>query len=1606
MKNLKKILALAIAFVMCFTMFAGALVFSDVPAGGDYSAAITLLSDLGVIAGKPDGSFGINDAITRADAVCLIARLMTGEQNPPKYNNAPVFTDVVPGSYYESSVGYCAALGITSGTGNGQFSPSKTITDGEFVAMLTRALGYDTPEHPLQWPMGNIVVAQQKGLLKNVNIEYASDALRGEDAQMLANALFADYDAWAAKQNLYQRADDQANPTIAEVVFNLGRLAYDNDEDLKMEDSVFFTQVHKKVYNDEKNSYNVAQDCQAHTWVIAGVDAHAKENTYVAYAISDDDNKVVDPTTREIRTKGSEKDEWAYQTFEYSGDITPYIGYQVELWGELDHVGKIKEVAAIRTIEGQEVYDYNASMDDGDDNDKLKFDDKTLVLKDSNAGMADLQLQKDNWQSDNYEKVNGIERVYKLRRGHKDTQVGESDLNIKDGDQFKLFDWDNDGDVDFVVRNTAKYAMVDDLTSKRIVLASIDHDKYPKDKAEKDFENTTKSLDLTSGDLVINADGVEKGDIVEITVDSRVFTKADDETVTITISKVDPETHALTKVSTKGDLASYFDGEEYKMANGGFWDLTEAKDPEDYAYNEQDLKRDFDLFLDRNGFVVYSRYSNGESAKYMMVMEVQDGGGRATMGTHHLPVIKALLEDDKVKTFDAIEKLKIYDVDGTTLLKGDRDNANTPAYSTDNYGFDEAQVVGRVFRYYTNARGEITKLVAATNTATDSTASRNKTEAASDYSYDEKSMSLTDKDGDGSRWNLEKAQAIFVVKGNYANAKHETYVQKKHDNKNNVDYLYVDRDDVIAVDADDIPNINALSGDTHAVNTVKYPSACILDSDERNTTKGYDTWLTATKPAANEYQGADYRAILGYTGSNHDAKVAILGVNSFEGFGRNSVKLGILKDIDSESSEKDGEQVYTFTMAVNGKEQAEYKSASAEELSDILSWYDPTAKKKNGVDLKSEVDGWLDKQGLLYVEVRFDGDLVDEMVITGAKTANADIYEGEYYTVTRAVVGPEKITNILQFNEKPVYFSSDKTFAEVTKQNASAYYVGLNSDTEYYKMDERPTRTDGNYRSTQLLVTNDFDSVSKIEAATVDEIDYSIIHNDDKLDGDDYWVVDIATEKGTTPTRDEMHRKDAVAVLLFVDEMGESGKTAAGGLNHAATPTGGLKPDPTPNADYQLKVGEDGSVQITAGGAVVSDLDDITISDPLKAALTASNSNVTATIVDSKAVKVEAAADAVTGVYTIDVHSAKYGWVSFKVQVAKDEVFEPNTSFENAGDVSSIGGKTEVEAAFGESPWTGLAELTVNAQPGFAVEPKQTGKGEYTISVSGQYKLGDSTKFPGFADADKQDEGFVIVLDMPVPEGMVAATFTDKRGNSKGGTINETGPIMHLAQYIKIAEAEENKGKITRIFKWYANNDKTGTPVTVTYIYDVSNVKAVLPDNIAEVETLTKTEAAGAFKGTAFAGLDAKLNATIDTIETDVNGSTVTLAPKGTYTLDANDSSEFPGFTGTGFKPSTGYVVVFALKVPDGATGLTYNNGTTDKTITSESFDNGGKELFMAMYFQNGATKVTRNYKWTGENSAVVANVNYCFDVTGMKNATPAPTSAEAETEAEPEAEE
>ncbi|HPE16707.1 MAG TPA: S-layer homology domain-containing protein, partial [Oscillospiraceae bacterium] len=58
------------------------------------------------------------------------------------------FDDVAAEAWYHDAVGFCAARGITAGTGGGRFSPDAALTRGEFIVMLMRAYGIGADEDP------------------------------------------------------------------------------------------------------------------------------------------------------------------------------------------------------------------------------------------------------------------------------------------------------------------------------------------------------------------------------------------------------------------------------------------------------------------------------------------------------------------------------------------------------------------------------------------------------------------------------------------------------------------------------------------------------------------------------------------------------------------------------------------------------------------------------------------------------------------------------------------------------------------------------------------------------------------------------------------------------------------------------------------------------------------------------------------------------------------------------------------------------------------------------------------------------------------------------------------------------------------------------------------------------------------------------------------------------------------------------------------------------------------------------------------------------------------------------------------------------------------
>ena len=103
MKNLKKVLALVLAFACAFTMFAGAA-FTDQADIKVADEVVDTLTELGIIEGFEDGSFQPDATVTRAQMAKMIYVLRTGNSDASAYNNDKTsFTDIVPTGHAATS---------------------------------------------------------------------------------------------------------------------------------------------------------------------------------------------------------------------------------------------------------------------------------------------------------------------------------------------------------------------------------------------------------------------------------------------------------------------------------------------------------------------------------------------------------------------------------------------------------------------------------------------------------------------------------------------------------------------------------------------------------------------------------------------------------------------------------------------------------------------------------------------------------------------------------------------------------------------------------------------------------------------------------------------------------------------------------------------------------------------------------------------------------------------------------------------------------------------------------------------------------------------------------------------------------------------------------------------------------------------------------------------------------------------------------------------------------------------------------------------------------------------------------------------------------------
>ena len=111
--------------------------FSDVSTSAYYYEAVKWAQEKGITGGIGNGLFGPNQPCTRARIVTFLWRA-AGSPEPKSMSS---FSDVSTDSYYAKAVAWAVENGITTGTGDGKFSPDATCTRAQSVTFLFRAIG-------------------------------------------------------------------------------------------------------------------------------------------------------------------------------------------------------------------------------------------------------------------------------------------------------------------------------------------------------------------------------------------------------------------------------------------------------------------------------------------------------------------------------------------------------------------------------------------------------------------------------------------------------------------------------------------------------------------------------------------------------------------------------------------------------------------------------------------------------------------------------------------------------------------------------------------------------------------------------------------------------------------------------------------------------------------------------------------------------------------------------------------------------------------------------------------------------------------------------------------------------------------------------------------------------------------------------------------------------------------------------------------------------------------------------------------------------------------------------------------------------------------------
>lgn len=176
---MKKILTLLFIFMICVgTMTCNAS-----------QGEITLLSQLNIMVGDPDGNFRSEEYISRAEFMKAAIAASSYKNSVASSLSISPFKDVSASYWAAPYIKLATQNGLCKGYMDATFRPDNPICYEEAITVCLKILGYSDDDFGLSWPYGQIGLGDSLKITENVNSYVGAYVTRGQIATLLYNTL-------------------------------------------------------------------------------------------------------------------------------------------------------------------------------------------------------------------------------------------------------------------------------------------------------------------------------------------------------------------------------------------------------------------------------------------------------------------------------------------------------------------------------------------------------------------------------------------------------------------------------------------------------------------------------------------------------------------------------------------------------------------------------------------------------------------------------------------------------------------------------------------------------------------------------------------------------------------------------------------------------------------------------------------------------------------------------------------------------------------------------------------------------------------------------------------------------------------------------------------------------------------------------------------------------------------------------------------------------------------------------------------------------------------------------------------------------------------------